>query len=65
MENTAKERTRYAIPPYRLDCMAKSVQKIVHELASPTPVTYSIDEARFILEQAKAFIEKGGDEDAA
>lgn len=55
MENTAKERTGYAIPPYRLDCMAKSVQKIVHELASPTPVTYSIDEARFILEQAKAF----------
>ena len=54
------ERMGYKVPPYRLACMSKSVAKIVQELTSPTQVLYSIDEAKFILEQVQVYIEKGG-----
>ena len=60
MDITTLERTGYKTPPYRLACMSKSVARIVQELTSPTPVLYSIEEAKFILEQVQVYIEKGG-----
>jgi hypothetical protein len=64
MDAVTIDRMGYKIPPYRLACMSKSVHKIMQELTSPTPVSYSVDEAMFILDQARAYIEKGGDPDA-
>ncbi len=64
MDAVTIDRMGYKIPPYRLACMSKSVHKIMQELTSPTPVSYSVDEAMFILDQARAYIEKGRDPDA-
>lgn len=65
MDAVVFERMGYRIPPYRLSCMSKSVSKILQELTSPTPVLYSADEARFILEQVKKYIDKGCGTDGA
>ncbi len=65
MDSATLKRMGYAIPPYRLACMAKSVDKIIRELTAPSPVFYSMEEVRFILKQVDELIERGDAEGEA
>lgn len=58
---TILERSGYKIPPYRLTCMANTASKIVALINDKSPISYTANEAKMILDIASFVIGKGSD----